>query len=296
LAEPPLRPVAGTPDDVAETLCRLPLFRPVALRVLQAVSSENADVRAVTELIQTDAAFSAEVLHVANSPLFGFGSQISTISHGLVVLGLERIRSLTATTAFRACLQGWNSPLVRQCWSHSFACAQIARELSTAFRVPKELAYTAGLVHDLGRLGLLAAYRDDYATLLEREWDSTADVLTAENDRFQANHCSAGSILTRVWNFPGPFQEAAMMHHDAGAKSDCALLVQASCRLSDSFGWTCVRLRQPPGPEEVLSGIRDAGATHRRLPDLDFLKDSVTSRMSMVQELAPLGNATVSRA
>src|SRR4051812_17334117 len=88
-----------------EQLCKLPVFRPVAVRLLSTLAREDADIRQVTNLLHTDPAFSAEILTQANSALFARKTRIDTIQRAIVALGLERTRSLTATVALRGMMR-----------------------------------------------------------------------------------------------------------------------------------------------------------------------------------------------
>src|SRR5260370_17234278 len=82
-----------------EGLCRLPQFRPVALRLLKLVSNEDVEFAAVASLLSADPAFSAEVLALANSPLYASRVPASSLTRAIVVLGLDRTRSLPLTSA-----------------------------------------------------------------------------------------------------------------------------------------------------------------------------------------------------
>src|ERR1019366_2473599 len=93
---PPSPPPKGVPP---ERLCKLPVFRPVAVRLLSELAKEDAEISHVTELLNSDPAFSAEILTVANSSLYARQSRIDTVQRAIVVLGMERTRALAATVA-----------------------------------------------------------------------------------------------------------------------------------------------------------------------------------------------------
>src|SRR5579872_2048305 len=78
-----------------EGLCRLPQFRPVALKLLKLVSDENVEFADVAGLLSSDPAFSAEILALANSPLYCSRVPATSLTRAIVVLGLERTRALT---------------------------------------------------------------------------------------------------------------------------------------------------------------------------------------------------------
>jgi putative nucleotidyltransferase with HDIG domain len=240
------------------SLGSLPMFRPVAAKVLRALGEEDPDLMEVTRLIQADPAFSAELLQLANSPLFGFACRISSIQHAVMILGLERTKSMTLSIAMRSLLRkGIQGTSVKNCWGHSVACAQVAHEMAPRFGLPREKAYTAGLVHDIGRLGLLSGHPTTYGSVLEQSYPNLVAVLQAEQNLFQMDHCVAGRWLAKIWQFPEELGTIAAHHHDVsvGRDRDFLSLVRFSCLLADSLGYEAVRYQEPLSVEELLTEL-----------------------------------------
>jgi putative nucleotidyltransferase with HDIG domain len=102
---------------------------------------------------------------------------------------------------------------LRVCWDHSVACALIAEELAQALNQPKDRAYTAGLLHDIGRLALLTCYPVEYNNLFAVARENDFDELECEWELFDVDHCTAGAWLARHWNLPEDFVEAISHHH-----------------------------------------------------------------------------------
>src|SRR5262245_32438294 len=131
-------------------LCRLPQFRPVALKLLKLVSNDDVEFGAVANLLSSDPAFSAEVLALANSPLYANSCPTTSLTRAIVVLGLERTRSLTLTVAMQAFVANVQmTPELQRSWRHSVACALAAEELAPLYGLSTDHCYTAGLMHDL---------------------------------------------------------------------------------------------------------------------------------------------------
>src|ERR1700683_1056800 len=130
-------------------LCNLPPFSAIASRALAMTTNSDVDLRQFSELIGGDPAFTADVLFLANSSLFGFPSRMHSIRHAVALLGFDRIKSLAVTVAMRSFL-GKPNRLVHQCWQHSLACAVVCEEISGMVDLPTDCAYTAGLLHDIG--------------------------------------------------------------------------------------------------------------------------------------------------
>src|SRR5260221_14512748 len=82
-------------------LKNLPPFRPVAVKLLRRTSLEDIPLSSIQTVLRTDVGFSAEVLRLANSALIGSRSQVSSVTHAVGLLGLERLKALSLTIAMR---------------------------------------------------------------------------------------------------------------------------------------------------------------------------------------------------
>jgi HD-like signal output (HDOD) protein len=248
-------------QDRKGLLDRIPAFPPIVLRLLDLLASEDVEIRELVSLISSDPAFSAQILRVANSPLFGFRSQIDSLQSALVVLGLRRIRALTMTVAtanhMKAVLKVEE---LSRCWRHMLACALLTEELARACSAFEERAYTAGLLHDVGRLGLLLAYPTEYAELLRSADRNALELLDCERAKLGMDHCEAGGALAAHWNLPPDFQIIAARHHDPQNNSELDLLtlVHLGCRLADSLGFWVVKPLQPCSAEDIQNALPPA--------------------------------------
>lgn len=267
------------PIHAAEGLCRLPQFRPVALKLLRLVSAEDVDFGSVAKLLSSDPAFSAEVLALANSPLYAGSCPTTSLTRAIVVLGLERTRALTLTVAMQAFVANVQmTPELQASWRHSVACALAAEELAPLYGLSGDHGYTVGLMHDLGRLGLLKAYPGSYAVLLRNSFNSVAQVLDSERAVFQMDHCQAGAWLTRSWGFPAELQTIAERHHVAryGREQGTVGLAAAACTLADALGFQSVRCGLTEGIAEI---VQDLPGTPRL--DLEDLRERIAERLSV---------------
>lgn len=237
----------------------MPPFHPVATQVLRLFSSsEEAELDEVAGMMGSDPAFAAEMLQTANSPLFALHSEVHSIRHALVVIGLERTKALAIRTAMQIYLKdAFDHPVSRLCWSHSLACAEIAKTMAALCgRDSSEHAYTAGLLHDIGRVALLKAFPADYVPLLEKPHAGAEEVIAAEIQAFGFDHCHAVDELCALWNFPVVIREIAQRHHErlAGQENSLLNIVRISCRIADSLGFPAAR-QGAPIYERVVSGL-----------------------------------------
>jgi HD-like signal output (HDOD) protein len=250
-----------------ERLCKLPVFRPVTVRLLSLLSSEEADIHKVTALLNSDPAFSAEILTVANSSLYARRSRVVTVQRAVVALGLERTRGLAVTVALHGMVRNIkNKGAGLDCWHHSRAAGIAAQWLAPFYRIQSEQAYTLGLMHDIGRLGLLSAY-PEYHGLLSSAAGSTEDLLEQEHQSFSVDHCEAGLFLTRTWGLPLEFWDTASEHHAplTGQMGDRTDLVRLACLFAQALGYKAASGIQCQPAESLLECLPQSALSRSHL-------------------------------
>ena len=218
----------------------VPPFPAIARRVLGVVSQENASIRQVYEIVKMDASFSTELLRFANSALFGLRGEVKSLSQAIGLVGLDRVKTMATLVALnRMVCASVSFGALRKVWVHSLATAVIADEAARLNRVARDIAYTSGLLHNLGTLGLMSAYPDEYSRMLEVSGDFGFDLLQTERDLFDIDHCAAGAYLAQDWNFPSALVAAIANHHDDPVPGEATLvnLIRVSWRLADTLGF-----------------------------------------------------------
>jgi len=248
------------PRSVArdEVLCRIPVFRPVAIRLLSSLSKSDPDILEVADLIAADPGFSAEILTVSNSAAYGRNSRVDTVQRAIMILGTERTRKVVARAALQGMVQGIGSgAAVENCWIHSRASAALAAWLAPHYQIHPDRAYTVALMHDIGRLGLLSAHGRTYGDLLERVSGSNEALLDAERILFSIDHCQAGEWLTKTCGLPAEFQQTAASHHGGveGVSSDSNDLVACACGVAQALGFRAAPLVEGESLESLLGRV-----------------------------------------
>lgn len=204
------------------------------------VSNEDVGFGKMAAKIKLDPAFSAEVLALANSPLLACRGTVNNILHAVALLGIERLKSLVLMVALRNFLsRALQVPALERCWRHSLACAFLAEEIAAAVCwMDKDQCYAAGLMHDIGRLALLANYPAEYAGVMELVDRTGCDIDLCELDAFGIDHHELGHQLMVEWNFPPLFAEVAgKAPTQTPAEFDVCAIVHVSCELADALGF-----------------------------------------------------------
>jgi len=265
----------------------LPPFPWIARKVLQLFGSGGDDIaiRRLIELIRADASFGSELLRRANSPVYGLRSRISSLQHAVVILGLDTVKTLSMTIGVGAYPKGAPKLTVLQrCWRHSLTSAILAEELAPHGGIQPDQAYTAGLLHDIGRLALLVKYPQPYADLLSAAIDNRFQLMDRERELFDVDHCEAGAWLSQEWGFPEELSQAAARHHDppADGRFDLLRLVHISCRLASSLGFEAVEQASPEEPSQILAELPE-WALSALDGDQAALKESLTKKVSALE-------------
>ncbi|HTT63601.1 MAG TPA: HDOD domain-containing protein [Bryobacteraceae bacterium] len=218
----------------------LPPFPAIAQRVLAIVGQEDIAVRELGELVKMDPSFAAELLRFANSALFGIRHEVKSISQAIILLGLDRIKTMATLVAVnRMVRSSARKAALRKIWIHSLATAVIAEQAARVSSVAADTAYTAGLLHNLGTLGLMSAYPEEYSRMLDVTQEYGFDLLQTERDLFDIDHCLAGCYLAQDWEFPDELAAAIAVHHEDPVAGEASLdnVVKVSWRLSDTLGY-----------------------------------------------------------
>jgi putative nucleotidyltransferase with HDIG domain len=229
-----------------------PAFPTIALKALQMISGKDTSLLELCELIRSDAEFSAAILKVANSPLVAFSKNITSVLQASMLLGFRRLKCVVVTVGLRDYLKAPFTPLMQSCWRHSVACALIAERAATWAKLDRDFAYTAGILHDIGRVAMVTAMPDTYAHVVEKEADRPQDVLARERELFGVDHAEAGAAIVRAWNLPGAFLEVAAGHHSDGTRAaGSASVIAPSCMLADALGFGVAKYRGLRGYTEI---------------------------------------------
>ena len=228
-----------TRDAVVAQLDRfelLPAFPGAVEQVLQAADGAATSIRDLAGMISTDPALAAAVLRVANASPYGLPARVTNAGLATTLLGPSAIGRVAADCAaappLPEDLRGAHAALA----ARSAFCANAAIGLAkTADRARPADAHTAGLLHDLGRLALMASAPEAYPD--SHTGDALEQLLQGELDTFGMTHPEAAHILARKWRLPEPVANAIRFHHhpyDAPA-DDLVAVVALAALMAETF-------------------------------------------------------------
>ncbi|MCK4743557.1 MAG: HDOD domain-containing protein [Sulfuriflexus sp.] len=217
----------GLIEDISNNKLELPTLPEVALKVRETVEDDNVNARKVADVIGSDAALSARLIQVANSPMYRGSSPIEDIQMAVARMGFTVTRDLVVGLAMRQMFQATSDVTdirLRLSWEHSTQVAGLTTMLCKHFtKLKPDQAMLAGLVHDIGVLPILVR-AEEYPDLLENP--ALLDSLTREL------HPRLGTLILDSWDFPQELVDVAAQHenleYDSGDKIDYVDLVQVA--------------------------------------------------------------------
>lgn len=241
----------------------LPPFSPAACRLVQLISEEKAHFREVSQVLTVDAALSSQVLRVANSALLGCRYEIASIMQAMFVIGADRLRDIVITVAIKNYMGHGDNLFLRRLWRHNLATALWCEKLAECCGVDRPTAYTAGILHDIGRVALLKLFPHEYAAFMDHALTGDLDKLEAERKLCDADHCQIGESLSQAWNFPSTLRDVIGHHHDEVTYDTPRprLLVQAACTAASVSGFHTVGSDRAWDPARIDSLLPPGGAT-----------------------------------
>ena len=274
--------------SVSWTHLRLPPFPQVAVRVLQLANRDSVQLHELSDLISSDPAFASEVLTIANSLLYAPRFPSNSVLQAIAVLGVNNLQGLCLTVGARAYLgKVLSFPAMRTIWRHNLATAIIAEQLAAAGFIDKDTAFTCGVLHDIGRLGIAAVRPKEYAAMLEEHCGTPASALVAEKQLFGADHCAVGRQLISDWKLPSDFEAIVADHHALRQKDGpwgMTELINVSFRMADTVGFAAFSGCESTPYSELREELPQR---ERRLfySEVEILADEVAKKIEAVESV-----------
>jgi len=200
--------------DLEKDQLLLPTLPEVAIRVRDTIEDENAGTTEVASVIMTDAALSARLIQIANSPLLRAPMAIESVEMAVSRMGANMVRNLVTSIAMEQMFQATtdaSDKLLRNLWEHSTEVAAISHALTSQFtKLQPDQALLAGLVHDIGALPIITR-AEDIPELLANE-PLLVKVI-------HETHARVGQAILSKWNFPANIVAVAAEHENLNRNS-----------------------------------------------------------------------------
>jgi putative nucleotidyltransferase with HDIG domain len=215
-----------TPEEIKKALSKfkdLPTLPDVVAKVMRIVSNPLTTAENLNQVISLDQALTFKVLRLANSAYYGFPQEITTITQAVTILGFNTIRNLALSISVHKMLFSDKERAQfshRDFWKHCVGVAVCAKILAKRVGYKSEdNAFTAGLLHDIGKNVLDKIEHDGFAKALRVSHDEKVPLWEAEQKYCGVDHAYVGGLLAQIWNLPLDLRIAVERHHDLGLSS-----------------------------------------------------------------------------
>ncbi len=228
-----LRPIAH--GELLAALRDLPPLPSVVLDLVESLGHEELGAAQYAAKISRDQALAAKTLRLANSAFYGRGRQVRSVAEAIGVLGLRTVRGVVTAAGLASGFRRHPGFDHDAFWRHSIASALCAQALADELRRDDaDLAFTVGLLHDIGRLALASAFAPAYAEADRWRRDKDCHACDAERAVLGIDHAEVGGLIARQWNFAPAIVDAIREHH---APQDAAgLSLTGIAHVADAIG------------------------------------------------------------
>ncbi len=233
---------SDTVKNLVAQMQNFPSLPAAYFEVLKRLESPNASVQDVGEAIAKDLAMTAKLLQMVNSAFFGLSQKVTNPSEAVSILGVETVKSILL------CIQVFThfdkisakNLSLDQLWAHSLSVGNIAKRITLAETGDSKLAdeaFTAGLLHDVGKLVFASNLPDQYNQAFELARQNGLPLWQAEEQTFQATHAEVGAYLLGLWAMPIPLVEATAFHHRPGIQEADGFSLLTAVHVADALDY-----------------------------------------------------------
>lgn len=209
-----------TPNEIIAKVKNLPAVSPAAIKLVTLLDQPAVSNEDVVVVLKYDNVLTAKLLRACNSPYFGFDEKISSVEQAVLVLGHRQILHMVLSLAFggvmNVTLPGYAIE-AKELWSHSLITAEAAEQLVKSgllVEADPAVAFTAGLLHDIGKLALnLVLDEKAQSAIHDHVTRDRLALNSAEKEVLGTNHSEVSACLLQTWRLPGDIVEAALNHH-----------------------------------------------------------------------------------
>jgi putative nucleotidyltransferase with HDIG domain len=233
------------PHQILARLKQLPTLPASVVRLSALLRDERSGVADFEAVIRPDPALSANLLRIVNSAYFGLRSRAESVRQALALLGLRRTCEVAAAAGFAPIipsrLPGYEVEAFTF-WLHCVAVAVLSERLAAEIGVRRpELTFTAGLLHDIGKLAIGVFVAESANAIREGMQGRGLSFIDAEREALGLDHAAVGESVARTWCLPTVVADVVRWHHapsEAPANAACDLieLVHVADALSHALG------------------------------------------------------------
>jgi len=208
--------VKTTAENLISKTLKVAALPAVAMKFSEVINNPVTTNVELEKIISEDSALASRLLGIANSALYNFPSEIDTIKQAITIIGQKQLNDIILSCSIVNMFDGISQDVVdmKQFWEHSIAVATTSRLLSFYRRETNiERSFTAGLLHDIGRLILLIELPVKSKEILTECAESNSLLHTIESNILGFDHAQLGGLLLQKWKLPERIISSVAYHH-----------------------------------------------------------------------------------
>lgn len=212
-------------------------FPESARRLAELTANDSSQAREMVQVLEQDPALSAKLLKVVNSAGFGLRQQCTSVRHAVTLVGSKHLHQM-ATTAAVLDLFDSDSRYSIQILEHSAVVGAFGRYLGKHLALPAEELFTAGVLHDIGKLMLIDSTNDSYHALLDQTLGQADALHLLERAEYGFDHGVLAAHVLKTWHIPDPIPKIVAWLHEPGRAYACSSLMAGlvqTVRLADAL-------------------------------------------------------------
>lgn len=260
--ENPKTASAGTRASWISKIDQLPPAPQVLPKLLRIMGDIDVSLESVVDLITHEPALAARILQLSNSAFAGVSTSTADIGEAAFRVGLQPIYrmavAISAQSTFNFVRPEWGiRPEVL--WRHSVTAALAAQLVALDNAEDTSACFTAGLLHDVGKVVLAYAFQREYGQLMAAAQGNPAALLMFEREVCGTDHADVGGYLLKTWGLPDHIVAAVTCHHRP-AEAATQQRVVACLALADSITHLLEQNKDTPAStsDPVIPGEEEA--------------------------------------
>ena len=209
-----------TPNEIISKVKNLPPVSQAALKLVNLLEQPSISNEEVVQAIRCDSVLTAKLLRACNSPYFGLAEPVASVDQAVFILGHQQILHIVLTLAFGSSMIVTLPAYAAEAnalWQHSLITATAAEIVAAEaydLKIEAPIAFTVGLLHDIGKLAMSQALPPELsAQIRDRITNEKISRTTAEKSILGTDHGEVGACLLKSWRLPAEVIEAVGNHH-----------------------------------------------------------------------------------
>jgi len=200
-------------------ISKMPSLSTTVTKVLEICNDPASSPHDLNRVISLDPVLTGQVLKLINSAYYGLPKRVTSLTKAIIMLGINTVKNLVLATSVLASFKGSKSAgtfTIDDYWAHCLFVGTASKVIASLCGVPKnerEEFFVAGLLHDLGKLPMIACFGDLYNIAVEHCERDDSPLYQTEKAHIGFNHCQVGLLIGAKWKLNNEMRNAIVNHH-----------------------------------------------------------------------------------